>query len=188
MAEATTQKATDEAKYTSEELRRSQQLTKTIETQLRSSKTELIEQRNEISRLENERSCLSSSLNEVRIISHAISCCNSKQATYMFQFHYCCLKNELTAMNNMLHTHILRKKNDVLCSFSHYQQARNSYAEAVKDANKEKLYFNELHNSVEDLEAKLSQQQKLVESARYIYYVTSGLLSCLYFFSLGVKV
>ncbi len=67
-ATAVAQKATDETKYNFEELRKSQEFVKSIESQLSSSKAELLKKINEISRLENERQCLSSSLSEVGII------------------------------------------------------------------------------------------------------------------------
>ncbi len=95
MAEAKTQKATDEAKYISEELRRGQQLVKSIETQLSSSKAELVKQLNEIAHLENERNCLSSSFNEVQVSS--VMLYTVAVASRPHIFHNCRLK--LTTVN-----------------------------------------------------------------------------------------
>ncbi len=82
-ATAVAQEATDEAKHNFEELRKSQGFVKSIESQLSSSKAELVKQINEISRLENERHCLSSSLSEVGIIVLYIQfCCNSMPLIY----------------------------------------------------------------------------------------------------------
>ncbi len=65
MVTTTNQRVIDDARSPSEELRESQQLVTSIESQLRASKAKLVKQLNEIVLLENERHCLNSSLSEV---------------------------------------------------------------------------------------------------------------------------